>query len=172
MTRCKNLSVGRQGVLSTRYGSKLVSSFTALATVEYLFEAGGNRYEFGDQYSYYNETIIATGGQCDAPTFSPVAGSYAAAQTVTITASPSRAIIYYTLDGTEPTTADFLYNGPFLMPLDSFLIAVAIDTLGYLRDSSLTTGYYTDSGSHAIETTDSTDELLTEGSDQLMTEGL
>ena len=38
------------------------------------------------------------------PTFSPGAGSYGLAQTVTISDSTSGATIYYTTNGTTPTT--------------------------------------------------------------------
>ena len=39
-----------------------------------------------------------------APTFSPTGGNYSVAQTVTITTTTSGATIYYTTDGTTPTT--------------------------------------------------------------------
>lgn len=47
-----------------------------------------------------------------APTINPAAGTYSEAQTVTITAEEG-AVIYYTTDGSEPTTASTQYTGPF-----------------------------------------------------------
>jgi hypothetical protein len=49
------------------------------------------------------------------PTFSPAAGTYTAAQTVTISDSSSGATIYYTTDGTTPTTSSAVYSGPIVI---------------------------------------------------------
>jgi hypothetical protein len=46
------------------------------------------------------------------PRLSPAPGSYPSAQQVTITDSTSGATIYYTVDGTVPTTSSNLYSGP------------------------------------------------------------
>ena len=45
------------------------------------------------------------------PTFSPAAGSYASAQSVTISTATGGATIYYTLDGSTPTTSSAVYSG-------------------------------------------------------------
>jgi hypothetical protein len=44
------------------------------------------------------------------PTFSPVAGTYATAQNVTLSDTTSGASIFYTTDGTMPSTSSTLYN--------------------------------------------------------------
>ena len=46
-----------------------------------------------------------------APTFSPAAGSFSSDQSVTISSASSGATIYYTVDGTAPTTASSVYTG-------------------------------------------------------------
>ncbi len=47
-----------------------------------------------------------------APVFSPAAGTYTSAQSVTITSATSGAEIRYTTDGSEPTTSSSLYTAP------------------------------------------------------------
>jgi len=46
------------------------------------------------------------------PTFSPLAGSFSSAQTVSISSTTSSSTIYYTLDGSIPTSASTLYATP------------------------------------------------------------
>jgi len=48
----------------------------------------------------------------EAPTFDPAGGDYNAAQTVTITSATPNATIYYTLDGTDPTSESSEYSTP------------------------------------------------------------
>ena len=47
---------------------------------------------------------------CRTPTFSPAAGTFASAQNVTISSETDGATIYYTVDGTEPTTESNVYS--------------------------------------------------------------
>src|SRR5579863_2385623 len=47
-----------------------------------------------------------------APTFNPAAGSYTGMQSVTISDSATGATIYYTTDGTKPSSNSNLYTGP------------------------------------------------------------
>ncbi len=51
-----------------------------------------------------------------APTFSPAAGTYTTAQTVTISDAIVGATIYYTTNGTTPTTASSIYSGAIAIP--------------------------------------------------------
>jgi uncharacterized repeat protein (TIGR03803 family)/VCBS repeat-containing protein len=59
------------------------------------------------------------------PTFSPGSGTYGSAQTVTITDATAGATIYYTNDGTTPTTGSAVYNGPITVSSTETLQAIA-----------------------------------------------
>jgi hypothetical protein len=60
------------------------------------------------------------------PTFTPAAGSYAAPQTVTIASTTPNAVIYYTLDGSNPTTASAIYMAPVLVSQTTTIRAMAV----------------------------------------------
>jgi hypothetical protein len=75
------------------------------------------------------------------PTFSPPAAVYPGAQTVTITDGTSGATIYYTLDGSTPTTASAVYSSAISVPISLTLKAFAVKS--GLANSSVTTGSYT-----------------------------
>lgn len=71
------------------------------------------------------------------PVYSPVAGTYDAAQSVTITADDP---IYYTTDGSTPDNTDTLYTAPVAINSTTTLKAVAYDGATY---SLVRTGTYT-----------------------------
>jgi len=62
------------------------------------------------------------------PTFSPSAGAYASAQSVTISDATSGATIYYTTNGTTPTTSSASYTGPIAVSSTETLEAIAVDS--------------------------------------------
>ena len=51
----------------------------------------------------------------EGPSVSPVSGSYSTATSITVTV-PAGSTVYYTLDGSTPTTSSSVYNGPVDMP--------------------------------------------------------
>lgn len=85
-------------------------------------------------------TYTVTPPAPDAPTFSPVAGTYATAQDVTISTTTVGADIYYTLDGNDPDNTSTPYTGPVNIAATSTLKAVAYDGSNY---STVTAGDYT-----------------------------
>lgn len=80
-----------------------------------------------------------------APSFSPGGGTYTAAQTVTITDATPNATVYYTSDGSTPTTASPIYSKPILISSTTTLKAIA--TAAGFANSAVTSATYTISSS-------------------------
>ena len=76
-----------------------------------------------------------------APSFSPSAGSYVAGQSVSISSPTTGSAIYYTTNGTTPTTSSILYNGPITLSAGQKLEAIAVAS-GY-NNSPVSTATYT-----------------------------
>jgi len=69
------------------------------------------------------------------PTFAPPGGTYDAAQTVIISDSTSGSSIFYTIDGSAPTTSSTVYSGP--ITVDSSLTINAISVApGYVQSAT------------------------------------
>ena len=94
----------------------------------------------------YAESNIATATYTIAtatPTFSPAAGTYYTPQNVTISDTTSGAVIYYTTDGTFPTTSSPSCSSPcrFTVPVTTTVRAMAIAP--GLTQSSIAVAVYT-----------------------------
>ena len=93
---------------------------------------------------YYNTmlgSIEAAAGFVAAPAFDVPEGEYSEAQTVTITCATEGASIYYTLDGSAPTTSSTLYDGtPLTISTTTTLKAIATDGTNV---SEITSATYT-----------------------------
>jgi hypothetical protein len=59
------------------------------------------------------------------PTIAPLSGTYMDPQEVTIETTTMGATIYYTIDGSLPTTESILYEGPFMIYEDTTIQAIA-----------------------------------------------
>jgi hypothetical protein len=69
--------------------------------------------------------VVGTAGTA-APTFSPAAGTYTTTQNVTISESTTGAMIYYTTDGSTPTTASAVYSSPIAVTTTKTIKAIAV----------------------------------------------
>ena len=75
------------------------------------------------------------------PVLSPAPGNYSSAQSVTISDSVEGATIYYTTDGSSPTTISTQYTGPIM--IDSTTTIEAVATASGYAISNVATGLYT-----------------------------
>jgi len=103
------------------------------------FDAAGNLYVA--DYANYAVRKVTFPGPAAAPVFSVSAGTYHSTQTVTITDATPKATIYYTTDGSTPTTASNLYNVSVTVSSTETLQAIAVAT-GY-TESAVTSAQYT-----------------------------
>ena len=105
---------------STKYTAAITVS--ASETIEAIAVATG----------YSNSPVASTkyAIEAAAPVFSPVAGTYATAQKVTITDATKGAVIYYTTNGTTPTTASTKYTAAITVSASETIEAIAVAT-GY-----------------------------------------
>jgi sugar lactone lactonase YvrE/ribonuclease HI len=79
------------------------------------------------------------------PTFSPGSATFSTAQTVTLSDSTAGAVIYYTTDGTAPTTASDVYSFPIAVNGNATLQAVAVAP-GYSQSPAASATYVIQSG--------------------------
>ena len=85
----------------------------------------------GSNAAYWTQIVITyeTGsspGTVATPTFSPAAGTVPSGTEVTLSTTTSGASIYYTTDGTEPSTSSFPYSSPIAITSDMTIKAIAV----------------------------------------------
>ena len=95
----------------------------------------------GAQYEVDVFGIINPANQAVAPTFNPPAGSYAGSISVTLSTTTPNANIYYTTDGTLPSTASTVYTGtPIPLSVTTTLKAIAVAE-GLIQSNDSTAAY-------------------------------
>jgi Malectin domain/Chitobiase/beta-hexosaminidase C-terminal domain len=101
----------------------LVKTFTVAVTANVLtfdfIPVSGNPLITGIAFTPLALPVVAT------PTFSPVAGAYTSIQSVTISDSTAGSSIFYTTNGTAPTTASTPYSGPISVGVTETIQAIA-----------------------------------------------
>lgn len=85
-------------------------------------------------------TTVTTQTAAATPTFSPAAGTYSTAQSVTISDATTGATIYYTTNGTTPTTSSTVYSGPIAVSSSQTIEAIATAS-GYSQSAVAVAAY-------------------------------
>jgi len=97
----------------------------------------------GDQGMVVPVTLIVTSSSATAlPAFTPPGGSYTSTQAVTIAEATRDAAIYYTTDGTTPTTASKVYSAPIAVTTTGTTLKAIAIAPGYPQ-SAVATAVYT-----------------------------
>jgi hypothetical protein len=103
------ITSGTTGTTPTTGSTSAVSGGTITVTPASVVEA------FAAKSGYASSAVVtatySTESAAPTPTFNPPAGSYAVAQNVAIGDGAPGAVIYYTTNGTAPTTASSRYGG-------------------------------------------------------------
>ena len=90
-------------------------------------------------YRYVNDAPLP--GTVEPPTFSPDTGSYIGTQSMALASATSAASIYYTINGTTPTTGSTLYTAPFSIATTTTVKAFAVKS--GMTDSGVNTAVVT-----------------------------
>ena len=98
---------------------------------------------------YYTPSSVASAAyliylyETATPVLSRAAGAYASGTTVEITCATSGSTIYYTTDGSDPTSTDTEYSGPIAITDDFTLKAIAYGLDGFYAPSEIVSAAYT-----------------------------
>jgi hypothetical protein len=120
---------------SFAYTSPIVPG-TGTTTIEAMAVASGS-----SQSSVVTAMYVVAQPVTAAPTFSPTAGNYATPPSVTLSDSTAGAVIYYTTNGTAPTTASFVYTGAIVVGTGTTTIKAMAIASGSSQSSVVTATY-------------------------------
>ena len=131
---CSVLTANSEGILSGNDGTndRILVKNTSNAYLRW--------YKSGQTKAYLYKIEASSSTACATPTFSPEAGSYEGTQNVTIT-STEGATIYYTTNGSTPTTSSSVYSSAIPVAADMTIKAFAVKS--GLDDSDVATAAYT-----------------------------
>ncbi len=115
---------------STKYTAPITVS--ASETIEAIAVASG--------FTTSKTAVAAYSITTAPPTFSPKAGTYTGAQKVTLADATTGAVIYYTTNGTTPTTASTRYTAPISVAVTETIKAIAVAT-GHANSPVVTAAY-------------------------------
>jgi hypothetical protein len=106
---------------STAYAGPV--AVTATATLRAMATASG----LSDSAVASAAFVISAGATpTEAPVFSPAGGSYPSGQSVSMSSATAGAVIYFTTDGSTPTTSSAVYSGAVSVSTTKTLQAIAV----------------------------------------------
>lgn len=112
---------------------------TGVGTIQIAANQAGNaNYLAAAQVT--QSIVVNVIGAATPPVFSPAAGTYSSAQTVTISDTTPGATIYYTTNGTTPTASSSAYSGAISVSVTETLEAIATAN-GYSTSAVATAAY-------------------------------
>ena len=128
-------------LISNKSNSNRFLGYTNATSYAYKAYATGNLNSYAHAITVYQ--LVEEGGAptCATPTFSPVAGTYTAAQSVTISTTTEGATIHYTLDGSAPTTSSPTFSTALNISETTTVKAIAVKDSH--NNSSVATATYT-----------------------------
>ncbi len=131
-------------------GSSVLYAFNAGNVAQELYNSNSSRDDAGPAIKFTvpivtnGKVYVGAGYQVDvygllnaqqqapAPVISPSGGTFSGAQQITLTDTVNGSAIYYTTDGSTPTTGSTLYTAPFQLSTDATVQAIA-SANGYLQ---------------------------------------
>ena len=107
----------------------------------FKFDVDGNHQIRVVSMTIFYKSSGPSGNTAQTPTFTPAPGFYTSPVSVSIASGTANASIYYTTDGTVPTTSSTLYTAP--IPLSQTTTVKAIATAAGYQNSPAATATYT-----------------------------
>jgi hypothetical protein len=130
-------------------GSVVTSEWPAVRLPDFSFDLSADLQLISILYRRPGSPIQAFVEQLEAgsepvpaatPVILPAAGSYSGSVTVTITCETHNSTIYYTIDGSEPTSSSAIYTSSFELTTSATVKAMAL-AVGYTQSATATTAY-------------------------------
>ncbi|MGC2163408.1 MAG: chitobiase/beta-hexosaminidase C-terminal domain-containing protein, partial [Silvibacterium sp.] len=100
-------------------------TITGVGTIVVAANQAGNA-DYAAAPQVTQSVVVNVIGAVAAPTFTPAAGSYSSVQSVTLADTTAGAMIYYTTDGSAPTTSSTLYSGAITVSSTETINAIAV----------------------------------------------
>lgn len=125
---------------SSNFVLEKTSGLSAKA-IKFTFSSQSNQVGVESLDLYYEKASSVPTDQVATPTFSVAEGTYSSAQSVSISCATSGASIYYTMDGSTPTTSSTPYTGAITVSTTTTLKAIAVKS--GMTDSEVATATYT-----------------------------
>ena len=90
-----------------------------------------------------NAVAMKIAGPVATPVFTESDGTYISGQIFSITVATGGATVYYTTDGSDPTTASTLYTDALTLPIDATTTVKAFGVKAGIYDSAIASATYT-----------------------------